>query len=218
MNLSYMRSNVKLVAIGSGVSMGYLGNSHFGLEDISIISSMPGIPIYQPSDCIELYQMVQYLAHVDGPAYLRLTGTSPSPAIHSTDFVFNPSIPDILSVGSELLVLSSGSVSSNVVAACKHLKPNLVQHINIPFYNHLPQFTFDFLHRYSQVLVVEEHSSFGGLSSVISNYIVSHKLSTKLHSAPLPPTFMPSGDYAHLLSFSGLDRDSLKDRIVSLLS
>ena len=54
MNLSYMQSNVKIVAIGSGISMGFLGNSHFGLEDISIIRSLPNIPIISPCDCFEV--------------------------------------------------------------------------------------------------------------------------------------------------------------------
>ena len=65
MNLSYMQSNVKLVSIGSGISMGYLGNSHFGLEDISIINSLPEIPIICPSDCLELKWI--YLAAVSLP-------------------------------------------------------------------------------------------------------------------------------------------------------
>ena len=41
MNLGYMQSNVKIVSIGSGISMGYLGNSHFGLEDILLFVLSP---------------------------------------------------------------------------------------------------------------------------------------------------------------------------------
>ena len=33
MNLGYMEMNVKAVAIGSGISMAFLGNSHYGIED-----------------------------------------------------------------------------------------------------------------------------------------------------------------------------------------
>ena len=104
MNLSYMQSNVKLVAIGSGVSMGYLGNSHFGLEDISIISSMPDIPAYQPSDCIELFDMVHVLLTLMA-LHIRLTGIAPSP-IHSANYAFSPNKADVLSSGSQLLIIS----------------------------------------------------------------------------------------------------------------
>lgn len=69
LNLGYMNSNVKLVSIGSGVSMGYLGNSHFGLEDISIIRSIPNIPILCPADTTQVYECVDYLSTYNGPAY-----------------------------------------------------------------------------------------------------------------------------------------------------
>ena len=62
MNLSYMQSNVKLIAIGSGISMGYLGNSHFGLEDISIMRSLPNILIVNLCVCFDVYKTVQALA------------------------------------------------------------------------------------------------------------------------------------------------------------
>ena len=35
MNLGYMKLPVNLVALGSGISMGFLGNSHYGLEAVS---------------------------------------------------------------------------------------------------------------------------------------------------------------------------------------
>ena len=130
MNLSYMRSNVKLVSIGSGISMGYLGNSHFGLEDISIIRSMPNIPILNPSDCYELYQMCSFLASYDGPAYLRLTGIAPCTPIHELDYQFSFASLDILSRGSDLLVLTYGAITSQVLEACKVISAS-VQLVNV---------------------------------------------------------------------------------------
>ena len=48
MNLGYMKHNVNLVALGSGLSMGFLGNSHFGLEDIAIMRTIPNMNITCP--------------------------------------------------------------------------------------------------------------------------------------------------------------------------
>ena len=45
MNLGYMELGVNVVALGSGLSMGYLGNSHFGLEDVAIMRAIPNINI-----------------------------------------------------------------------------------------------------------------------------------------------------------------------------
>ena len=45
MNLGYMNMNVKAVALGSGVAMAYLGNSHYGIEDAAIMRSIPTQPL-----------------------------------------------------------------------------------------------------------------------------------------------------------------------------
>ena len=66
MNLGYMKSNVKAVAIGSGVSMAMLGNSHFGLEDASIMRSIPNIVVLSPADCVEIFKVVHAAADYIG--------------------------------------------------------------------------------------------------------------------------------------------------------
>ena len=59
MNLGYMKHPVNLVALGSGVSMGFLGNSHFGLEDLAIMRAIPNMNISAPADCAELGKMLR---------------------------------------------------------------------------------------------------------------------------------------------------------------
>ena len=53
MNLGYMKHPVNIVALGSGLSMGFLGNRHFGLEDTGIMRTIPGIMFF-PADNLEL--------------------------------------------------------------------------------------------------------------------------------------------------------------------
>ena len=53
MNLGYMELNVKAVSIGSGLSMGFLGNSHYGIEDLAVMRAIPNITIVSPADCAE---------------------------------------------------------------------------------------------------------------------------------------------------------------------
>ena len=52
MNLGYMRHNVNIVALGSGLSMGFLGIVIFGLEDVAIMRTIPGLNIISPADCL----------------------------------------------------------------------------------------------------------------------------------------------------------------------
>ena len=64
MNLGYMKLPVNLVALGSGISMGFLGNSHYGLEDISIMRSIPNINISSPADGLELKKFLMIIQKI----------------------------------------------------------------------------------------------------------------------------------------------------------
>ena len=67
MNMGYMDANVKAVALGSGVAMSFLGNSHYGLEDASIMRSIPNLTVVSPADCGEIVKTVFAAADYEGP-------------------------------------------------------------------------------------------------------------------------------------------------------
>ena len=72
--LGYMELDVTVVGIGSGLGLGVVGNTHYGLEEISLMNSIPGMTILSPADCTETVKTVRALMERKGPAYLRLTG------------------------------------------------------------------------------------------------------------------------------------------------
>jgi len=219
MNLSYMKSNVKLVSIGSGISMGYLGNSHFGLEDISIIRSLPNIPIFQPSDCYELYQILKYLSGFDGPAYLRLTGVAPNPSIFNSEYIFSPGKIVYHGYGHDLLVLASGSIVSSVLAAAGSLPDASIQVCSLPSLWPLPEDLLETMASFSNVLIVDEHSAVGGLSSMVAESLLGAELtlSCRISSVSLPAQYLTSGTYEHLLDAYGLSVSSLVSKMQSFL-
>ena len=220
MNLSYMKSNVKLVSIGSGISMGYLGNSHFGLEDVSIIRSLPGIPIFQPSDCYELVQILNYLSDFDGPAYLRLTGVAPNPSVFNSDYIFSPGSIVHHRSGNDLLVLSSGSILSSVLAAAGSLPDASIQVCSLPSLWPLPEDLLEIMISFSNVLIVDEHSVVGGLSSMVSESLLASApaLPCRVSSVSLPAQYLTSGSYEYLLDAYGFSVSSLVLKIQSLLA
>ena len=67
-NLGYMKSNVCMVGIASGVSLGMLGYTHCAIEDIGVLRSIPNLKYLAPADCFELYKILenflQNLAHI----------------------------------------------------------------------------------------------------------------------------------------------------------
>ena len=80
MNMGYMHEPVKLVALGSGLAMGFLGNSHYRLE-ISVMRAIPGLTIISPADCAEVYKTVEACIGFEHPVYIRLTGAVSCPVV-----------------------------------------------------------------------------------------------------------------------------------------
>ncbi len=119
--VGYMHMNVKIVALASGFSLGVQGNTHYCLEDISLMKTIPGMRIFSPADVVEESMCLKYLADYEGPAYLRLTGTNGSPAVFKADYEFHPEEPYGLKDSGDVLILSTGSVVSECLRACRLL-------------------------------------------------------------------------------------------------
>ncbi len=202
LNLGYMKSNVKIVSIGSGLSMGFLGNSHFGLEDISIIRSIPNIPIICPSDCFEVFKAVQALSKYEGPAYLRLSGAAPSPIIYKEDFDFEIGKSITIKNGEKILVLTYGTILGNVIKAVELLdsERSISCHIeNVHTLKPIDKKIKDLLKEFQIIVTVEEHSIIGGLGTIIAELITENNLTIKHKKIALPNQFLKSGTYDQLL-------------------
>ena len=217
LNLGYMNSNVKIVSIGSGLSMGFLGNSHFGLEDISIIRSIPNIPIICPCDCFEVYKSVQALSTYEGPAYLRLTGGAPSKIIYKDDYEFKIGESNTIKKGKDLLILTCGTILGNVINASEKLESeySISSHIeNLHTLNPLDPKIKSMLEDFQLVFTVEEHSVKGGLGSIISELITDNNLSTRLRKIALPHKFLKSGTYDQLLERYSLSSEKIFNKLL----
>ena len=221
MNLSYMKSNVKIVAIGSGISMGYLGNSHFGLEDISIIRSLPNINIICPCDCVEVDKAVKALSLFEGPAFLRLTGAAPAPIINTNDYAFKIGKLIQLERGKDCLIIASGTIVSNALQASKLLKDKFSISstvVNMHTLRPIDEEIIDLILKHKNVVTVEEHSVVGGLGTIISEIItINNVKNVRLKKLGLPPSFLKSGNYLELLERYSLSSEKISEIIYSFL-
>ena len=73
-SLAYSNAPVILVGTHAGLAIGKDGVTQMGLEDISLMRSLPNMQVMQPATAIETEKMVEYILDSDlnGPVYLRL--------------------------------------------------------------------------------------------------------------------------------------------------
>ena len=221
MNLGYMQHPVNLVALGSGLGMGYLGNSHFGLEDISYMRSIPNINISCPADCAELGKtLLDYSSNNRGPSYIRLTGIPGSPLLYDDNYNFKFSKKEIFGDGKDVLIISHGSISAQCKLAQNLLDENGIKSklINLHTLKPIDETIINDINEYEKVIVVEEHSLIGGLSSIISELVVKNRIKIKILNITLPDKFGPTGDYNYLLDFHNLTAPKISKKIIDFFN
>ena len=59
--------------------------------------------------------------------------------------------------------------------------------------------------KYKKIVTIEEHTSVGGLGSIMAEKILKNRIKTELLSISLPDKFGPTGTYDYLLKYHGLD-------------
>ena len=219
MNLGYMKHNVNLVALGSGLSMGFLGNSHFGLEDIAIMRTIPNLNITCPADCSELGKVLNDYAFNDrGPSYIRLTGVPGSVYVYEKNYKYRFGKNITLSKGSDVLILSHGSILGQIKLSLNTLKKSKIsaELVNIVSLKPIDESIIKLLSKYKKIITFEEHTTVGGLGSIIAEKILKYKINSQLYSFSLPDKFGPTAKYDHLLKYHGLDASGITKKIINL--
>ena len=218
MNMGYMDLNIKTVAIGSGVSMSYLGNSHFGLEDAAIMRSIPNMTVVSPADCAEIVKTVFAAAKFDGPIYIRLTGAVNNPVVYEEDYEFIIGKSVNLREGNDITIFANGTMVYESLEAAKILETHGISAsvINMHTIKPLDHVAVDRAIKNSKLIVtVEEHNIIGGLGSAIAEYKSQFENSPSQLTIGLPDEFLKTGEYRYLLEKYGLVSDKIANNIIN---
>jgi transketolase len=180
-DVCYMDNPVVIVAVGSGYSYGSQGYTHHALEDIATMRALPNMNVISPADSLETQVLTKFLAEDRKPAYFRLG--------RSGEKILNSKTPDLLEgrfnkihTGTDGTILFTGSIGSNVVLA----REKLINHglqvgvYSIPFVSQIDLRDLRNLAGNQPVVVVEEHSARGGLSSALLERIAQYGLDLKI--------------------------------------
>lgn len=205
-DVCYGDLDVTIVSVGAGFSYGVLGYSHFAIEDISIMRTLPGINILSPSDPIEVKSAVKFALSNPGPKYLRL-GKNGEQVIHSINDVSLES-PIEIHNGDKFCLLVTGSIATEALLAVKKFKEEFnvnVAVFTIPIIGERSLHEFNFK-KYSRIFTLEEHVANGGFGSFIAEYIVDNNIAVDLTRIFISAESIKLiGDQAFLRKMSGIN-------------
>jgi len=219
MNLGYMEEPVTLVALGSGLSLGYLGNSHFGIEDVSVMRSIPNMTILCPADAGSIPKFIQACATYQRPVYLRLTGAVGSQISYLEDYSLEiGKINLAYSTGDEIAIIASGSSVGQSIKAAQELK-NIFGITVYDCHTIKPideDKIVEIFNCFKNIISVEEHTIIGGLFSSISEIKSNRNLPGKIHALGILDEWVETGDYEYMLKMQKLDYNSIIRKIKSI--
>ena len=212
----YMRRDICMVGLASGVVLGTLGYTHCCIEDISIMRSIPGITILSPADSGETAKAINAALNYNKPTYIRLSGGANNPIVYENDYDFKIAKGVKLEDGKDVAIIATGTMVHKALEARKKLKEQKIDCsvTNIHTINPIDKDLIEELAMNSKLLVsIEEHNIQGGLGTAIS------EINTKLkNSAPqlfigIPPKYSEAGDYHFLLDKFGLTSQKITEKI-----
>lgn len=212
---------VRIIGIGGGVEYGHNGITHYGLEDVAVMRTQPGITVITPADYEQTKTALLATWDLPGPVYYRL-GKDEKTKITGLDGRFELGRVQFIDSGKDVLIVAMGSVASEAALTVKALAVKGIHATMAVVASVNPAPADDLAEALSQfrlALTVEAHYITGGLGSMISEIVADQGLSCKVIrrgiSAPYDGL---SGSQAFLYDKHGLSSSMLADTVHQALS
>ena len=217
--MGYMGSNIVAVGISSGFALTYFGNTHYALEDLSIMRSIPGITILAPSDAVQAAKALVAAVEQDGPVYIRFGGTLNCPIVYDAEYEYEigKSIVAVEQDSADVTIFATGTMVYFACLAAETLYERdkiAVRVIDMHTIKPLDNGAIDRATDSSLLVSLEEHSIIGGLGTAISEHISKIGRSTPLLRLGVDDKFSLPGDYEYLLKQNRLKEEEIADDIL----
>ncbi len=204
--------NVKLVASHGGVSVGEDGASAQAIEDLALMTSLPGLTVVVPADVVEAEKAIWAAATTDGPFYIRV-GRPKIPVIHDDAYEFQVGKAQTLRQGNDVTIIACGLLVSAAAEAAEKLSADGIgaRVLNMATIKPLDEAAVLAAARETGAIVTaEEHSVIGGLGSAVTRTLALHE-PTPVEMVGVQDRFGESGKWSELLERYGLTASGVED-------
>jgi transketolase len=220
-DICYHGADVKVVSVGGGFAYGSQGYTHHALEDVAIMSTLPGMEVFVPCDPAEACVATSAMATSGRPSYLRLSRAG-EPAL-GAEPPGDLRYPRVLRAGRDVCVLASGPIAAAGLAAAEQLATENID-VGVASVSCIKPLEESFIRgaaiQARLIVTLEEHILRGGLYSAVASAFAGER-----HRPPLLGLGIPeqtgkisrAGDRDMLLAAAGLSSRSIAHRISQAL-
>jgi transketolase len=205
----FHRLPVRIVGMGMGFEYGPSGATHYALEDVAALRTLPGLTIVIPASPAQAATAVRDTYALDGPVYYSL-GKDDKTTVPGLGDRFEIGKVQVIRQGGDVALVAMGSVSQEAAAAAELLSAQGVEAAVVVVSNFHPDpdaHLARVLAPFRCVVSVEAQTLSGGLGAFVATVIASRGLSCRLRMigiADAPDG--TSGSQAERWRKYGLDR------------
>jgi len=210
---------VRIVSVGGGFEYGPNGISHYGLEDVALMRSQPGLTIICPADITQVRAALRVTKGLNKPIYFRLSKEDSGPAFGAG---FELGKPALLREGRDVVIVALGPIASEALRAAEKLETQGVKCAVVS----VTSITSELADRLAAILTdfpiavtTEAHYVNGGLGSLVAEIIAERNLRGRLircGAKRLPDGH--SGSKGFLERQHGISADKLVETIMRELA
>jgi transketolase len=205
---------VRIVGMGMGFEYGHAGPSHYAIEDIGTLRTLPGLTIVIPADSPQTTTAIASTSHLPGPIYYSL-GKDDRALVPGLDGRFELGRVQVVGSGDDIAIVTMGSIAQEAVAATAQLATRGIHAtiVVVSSFNPDPEDDLvEILARFRHVISVEAQTISGGLAACVAAQIASKGLSCRLHAlAVRSSSDGTTGSPADRWRKYGLDRSAIAD-------
>ncbi len=172
-SVAHNGANVKILGPYSGIVSGNNGATHQAMEDVGIMRSIPHMVVIDPSDDVEMEQVVKAIVAYDGPVYLRVTRDA-WPRVSPEGYRFAIGKAVRVRQGKDVTLIGSGMMTSLCVAAAEILASSGIQArvLHMPTLKPIDaEAIVQAARETGRIVTAENHNIYGGLGSAVAEVL-----------------------------------------------
>lgn len=218
--MGYMKNNVIAVGINSGFALTFFGNTHYCIEDLTLMRSIPGMTVLSPSDAGCAVKAFEAALKYDGPVYIRLTGGLMTPIVYKEDFDFEIGKSVTLKDGNDVAIIATGVTVANALKASQSLSEKGISARVIDMHTIKPidKEAIAACKDLKMIFTVEEHNTSGGLGSAVSEVMAEKGQMPRIIKLGVHDRFSAVGNYDYLIEQHRLTPELISEDIVRYLN
>ncbi len=204
-------------AIDRAGLVGYDGETHHGIFDLSYLGSMPNMTILAPKNLWELSDMIKFAVDYDGPIAVRYPRGEAYTGLKEFRAPICLGKSEVIHEGSCVALLAVGSMVKMAEEVQKQLKERMDMDaalVNARFVKPIDEELLrSFADTYELVVTLEENVKDGGFGERVLAFAEEEDLPFGVEIIALPDCFIPHGSVSYQMKQVGFTPEDICGRI-----